>query len=121
MPALHGVGFASCFYVVWASLLRGKPIPCGAGICPFYHVGIWRRLQLPSATRRWGLLQTWGREGVGWGAAEDHFVFAHFSRRETFPRRCFNLSSLDETDASEHLPDFLEKTFRNQTIVSVRN
>ncbi len=44
------------------------------------------------------------------------FVFAHFShmpaRRETFPRRFFNLScSLEETDASEHLPEFLEAPF----------
>ena len=38
MPAQRGVGFASCSYVVWASLLRGKPIPSRAGICPFYHI-----------------------------------------------------------------------------------
>ncbi len=52
--------------------------------------------------------------------------FVHCSHipahRETFPKRGFNLSySLDETDASEHLPEILEVTFRNQTIMFVRN
>ncbi len=55
-----------------------------------------------------------------------NLFFEHFSyipaHRETFPKRGFNLSySLDETDASEHLPEILEATFRNQTIMFVRN
>ncbi len=65
---------------------------------------------------------------MGWGAAEGGFcfLFEHFSHipacRETSPRRCFNLSySLDEMDASEHLVEFMEATFRNQTIISVRD
>ena len=53
IPALCGVGFASGFYVVWASLLRGKPTPHRGRhllILP-RRAGICRLLHLPSATR----------------------------------------------------------------------
>ena len=61
--------------------------------------------------------------GVGWGGDLFLAYFSHIpAHRETFPRRFVNLSySLGETDASEHLLDFLEATFRNQAIMPVHN
>ena len=80
MPALRGVGVASCFYVVWASLLCWKPKPRRAGICPFYHIGTASAAVYkchPKQEDRGAFVKPRAphlpievRVGWGWGAAE---------------------------------------------------